>query len=341
MPSVIEVSRGDLIESRHHVSIAVVRADGVLVGSSGDPDVVSFWRSCAKPFQAVPMIAEGAAAAYAFAPDALALACASHNGEARHVALARQMLAASGSSESDLVCGPHASLNDDVAKAMVAKGEKPTKAHNNCSGKHAGMIALARHSSWPVAGYALPEHPVQQRCLTEVARWTGLDDRAIPHATDGCGVPSFALPLKAMALAWARLGSAFAGDRMTSFPREVQIAAGQLLGAMRGEPFLIAGTGRLDTEIMSAAGGKVIAKVGAEGVYCASIPEQRLGLALKVEDGATRCLGPALLGLLDILLPRAVQGLDEQRRPAIRNTLGADVGRIEPRIVLDRAASRR
>jgi len=340
MASVIEVFRGDLIESRHHVSIAVMRADGTLAGSSGDPDTVAFWRSCAKPFQAMPMIVEGAAAAYGFGTDALALACASHNGEERHVALARAMLAASGSAESDLVCGPHASLNEDVAKAMAARGEKPTKAHNNCSGKHAGMIALARHRSFSVEGYAAPDHPVQRLVLTEVARWTGLTEGAVPHATDGCGVPSFALPLRAMALAWARLGAAFAGDRMAGYPRETQQAAAKLLGSMRSEPFLIAGTARLDTELMAAAGGRIIAKVGAEGVYCAAIPEQRLGLALKVEDGATRCLNPALLGLLDVLLPGAANGLHDQRHPRIRNTLGKDVGRIESRIVLDRGASR-
>ncbi len=340
MPSVIEVFRGDLIESRHHVSIAVVRADGKLVGSSGDPDIVAFWRSCAKPFQAMPMIVEGAAEAWRFGPDALALACASHNGEERHVVLARAMLAASGSSESDLVCGPHSSLNEDVAKAMAARGEKPTKAHNNCSGKHAGMIALARHRGFPVAGYANADHPVQRLVLTEVARWTGLSEAAVPHATDGCGVPSFALPLRAMALAWSRLGAALAGDRIANYPRESQQAAARLIESMRAEPFLIAGTGRLDTELASAASGRVIAKVGAEGVYCATIPEQRLGLALKVEDGATRCLNPALLGLLEVLLPGTVKDLAEQRRPGIRNTLGNEVGHIEARIVLDRAASR-
>lgn len=341
MPSVIEVSRGDLIESRHRVSIAVMRADGVLAGSSGDPDLVAFWRSCAKPFQAMPMIVEGAAGAYSFGTDALALTCASHNGEERHVALARQMLAASGSSEKDLVCGPHASLNEDVAKAMAARGEKPTRAHSNCSGKHAGMIALARHRGFGVGRYADPANPVQRLCLAEVARWTGLPEDKVPFATDGCGVPVFALPLRAMALAWARLGAAFAGDRMAAFPRETQQAAGKLLGAMRSEPFLIAGTARLDTDLMRAAHGRVIAKVGAEGVYCAAIPEQRLGLAIKVEDGATRCLGPSLLGLLDVLMPGTVEGLEEYRRPAIRNTLGNEVGRVEPRIVLDRGASAR
>src|SRR5438105_3248998 len=165
MPSVIQVYRGELIESQHRVSLAVVRADGGDVGTSGDPEVVAFWRSCAKPFQAIPMVAEGAAAAFGFGADALALACASHNGEERHVALARRMLAASGSSDADLVCGPHSSISEEVARAMAARGEKPTRAHNNCSGKHAGMIGLAKHKAWGAKGYADPGHPVQRQCI--------------------------------------------------------------------------------------------------------------------------------------------------------------------------------
>lgn len=340
MPSTIDVYRGDLIESRHHLSFAVVRADGELIASSGDPELTAFWRSCAKPFQAIPMIVDGAAKRYGFGADALALACASHNGEERHVALARQMLAASGATEDDLVCGPHASLNDDVAKAMTSAGEKPTRAHNNCSGKHAAMIALARHAEWGASGYAEPDHPLQQRCLAEVAHWCDLPVASVQHATDGCGVPSFALPLSAMAMAWARLGSAAAGDRIHGMLKESQKAAASLVRAVCEQPFLIAGTARLDTDLLAASRGRIVAKVGAEGVYCASVPEQRIGLALKVEDGATRCLGPALLGLLEALVPDLVPALAEHRTCEIRNTLGNVVGHIEPRIVLDRGASR-
>jgi L-asparaginase II len=339
MPSTIDVYRGELIESRHHVSVAVMRADGVLTGSSGDPELTAFWRSCAKPFQGIPMIVDGAAEAWGFGSDALALACASHNGEERHVALARTMLAASGATEDDLVCGPHASLNEDVAKAMAARGEKPTRAHNNCSGKHAGMIGFARHAGWGSAGYAKPDHPLQQRCLAEVAHWCDLPVTAVPHATDGCGVPSFALPLSAMALAWSRLGAAVAGDRIHDMSTDSQKAAVRLVRSMIEHPFLVAGTARLDTDLIAASKGAIVAKVGAEGVYCAAIPEQRIGIALKVEDGANRCLGPALLGLLEVLAPGLVPPLESHRHCEIRNTLGNVVGRIEPRIILDRAAS--
>jgi len=249
------------------------------------------------------------------------------------------MLAASGASEDDLVCGPHASLNDDVAKEMNARGEKPTKASNNCSGKHAGMIGLARHCQWGSKGYERPDHPLQRRCLQEVGRWTGVAPERIPFATDGCGVPTFALPLQAMALGWARLGAAFAGDPVSNASTDARTAAATLVEAMTKNPFLVAGSARLDTELMQAVNGRIVTKVGAEGVYCAAIPAERVGIALKIEDGAPRCLGPALLGLFDQLLPGVVPAFEDHRHPAITNTLHAAVGRIEPRIVLDRAAS--
>jgi L-asparaginase II len=339
MPSFVDVFRGDILESRHTVSIAVVHADGSLRFKSGEPDKVAFWRSCAKPFQAIPSITLGASAAFGFGEDAHALQCASHNGEPRHVEVARAMLAACGASESDLVCGPHASLNDDVAKEMTSRGEKPTKAHNNCSGKHAGMIALARHGKWE-GGYARPDHPVQQHCLAEVARWANLAADKVPLATDGCGVPCFALPLRNMALAYARLGAASLGDGVDGVPDDARGAAKELVGAMRAHPFLIAGTARLDTDLLDASRWRVIAKVGAEGVYCAMIPEQRLGIALKIEDGATRALGPALLGLLDVVAQGVIHGLDPYRSPAIKNTLGAAVGRIAPHISLQQGATK-
>jgi L-asparaginase II len=251
------------------------------------------------------------------------------------------MLQASGAAEGDLVCGPHASLNDDVARAMARAGEQPTRAHNNCSGKHAGMIALAKHRGWDVAGYARADHPVQRLILAEVARWTGLETHEVPHATDGCGVPCFALPLRNMALAYARLAAAAAGEPVEGVPAAANEAARALVAAMRQHPFLIAGTARLDTDLVQATAGRVIAKVGAEGVYCAMIPEQRLGLALKIEDGALRALNPALIGLLEVLLPGVTGRLDGHRDVSIKNTRGEVVGHVVPRIAPQRSATKR
>ena len=339
MTSYVQVTRGDLVESRHRVTIAVADPTGRLVAWSGDPQFVTYWRSSAKFFQAIPLVADGAADALGIGAEELALACASHNGEERHAALARAMLARAGAGEQDLVCGPHSSLAESVAKAMAARGEKPTKAHNNCSGKHAGMIAVGRHAGWGSDGYHVPSHPVQRRCLVEVARWTGIPVDGIPHGTDGCGVPSFAVPLAAMAAAYARLGAAAAGDDVPSVPAASVAAARRLVAGVRAHPFLLAGSTRLDTELLEVTHGRVIAKVGAEGVYSAVIPDMRLGLALKVEDGATRAAGPALLALLDQIAPGAVPDLEGQRVPGVKNTLGGMVGALEPCIELDRSAS--
>jgi len=339
MASYVQVTRGDLVESRHNVSIAVADSSGRLVAWSGEPQLVTFWRSAAKFFQAVPLVSDGAADAFGIGDEELALACASHNGEARHAELARTLLGRSGATETDLVCGPHSSLAEPVAKAMAARGEQPTRAHNNCSGKHAGMIAVGRHAGWGSDGYQVPSHQVQRRCLHEVARWTGIHVDGIPHGTDGCGVPSFALPLAAMATAYARLGAAVAGDDVPAVPADSLAAARRLVAAVRAHPFLLAGTARLDTELLEATRGRVIAKVGAEGVYSATIPDMRLGLALKVEDGATRAATPALLTLLDQIAPGAVPDLTEHRVPGVKNTLGQMVGALEPHIELLRGAS--
>jgi L-asparaginase II len=339
MASCVQVTRGDLVESRHRLTIAVADATGRLVAWSGDPQTVTYWRSAAKFFQAVPLVADGAADAFGLGAEELALACASHNGEERHAALARGMLARAGAGEDDLVCGPHSSLAESVAKAMAARGERPTKAHNNCSGKHAGMIAAGRHAGWGSEGYHVPSHPVQRRCLDEVARWTGIPVDGIPHGTDGCGVPSFAVPVASMAAAYARLGAAVAGDDVPTVPAASVAAVRRLVAAVRAHPYLLAGTGRLDTELLEATRGRIIAKVGAEGVYSATIPDMRIGLALKVEDGSTRAAVPALLALLDQVAPGVVPELREQRIPGVRNTLGQMVGALEPRIELHRGAS--
>jgi L-asparaginase II len=335
MTSTVDALRGEVIESRHRVSAAVCRGDGALVVATGDPDLVTFWRSAAKFFQALPLVADGAADALGLSDEELALACASHNGEPAHVSAARRFLARSGSREEDLVCGPHPSLSEAVARAMSERGERPTRAHSNCSGKHAGMLALARWRRWDVS-YAAPAHPVQRRCLAEVSAWTGVSAPAIGLATDGCGVPSFALPLKAMAAAYARVADAAAG-REVALPEGRGPAMARVVGAVRRNPFMIAGTGRLDTLLLEATKGAVVSKVGAEGVYCAALPEPGLGLALKVEDGDARSVGPALLALLAILAPGLVHLDGELREPPIRNSLGSVVGRLVPRVSLDRA----
>src|SRR6266568_3850028 len=296
----VEQIRGGVVEAVHEVHVAVVDSTGGLVGRMGDPELVTFWRSAAKPFQALPLVEDGAAARFGLTSEELALTCASHSSEP-----------------------------DRVAQDYQTRGLRLTAVYSNCSGKHAGMLALARHHGWPTEFYTRLEHPVQQRCLLEVSRWTELGVGDIRTAVDGCGVVCFGLPLRNMALAYARLGRD-AGSEM----RDASVAnasriphpASRIVEGMLRHPDLIAGEGRPCTEIMRAHPGRVIAKVGAEGVYCALLTQERLGVALKVADGHAVASALAVAAVLEELglRPRPA-GLTA--RPNV-NTRGETVGEL-------------
>jgi L-asparaginase II len=272
---------------------------------------VTFWRSAAKPFQALPLVIDGVVDALRLTPRDLALACASHSSEPPQVELVRGFLAKIGCREADLACGPHTPLSEAVAQDYRARGATLTAVHSNCSGKHTGMLALAKHRGWPIANYVAADHPVQRRCLEEVSRWSGVAQDKIGTGVDGCGVVCYALPVRAMALAYARLGR--------GTPHAAQIVA-----AMLAHPELVAGEGRPCTELMRAFPGRVVAKVGAEGVYSALIVEEGLGVALKVADGYGAAAVLALGAVLDELgLGEPPPGL--RARP-IRNSRGLVVG---------------
>ena len=299
----VEATRGGIVESVHRVSLAVVDREGCLVASAGDPELVTFWRSAAKPFQAMPLVTDGAADHFGFGPQELALACASHSSEPTHRAVAERMLALLGLGEEALACGPHPPLSPLVANEVVRKGIVMTPVWSNCSGKHAGMLALARFHDWPLAGYERRGHPVQERMLREVERWTGIPSDRLALGVDGCTVVSFGLTLSAMARAYARFG-------VSEEP-----AARRLRAAMAGEPLLTAGAARLETALAEATVGRVIAKIGADGVYCATLPEAGLGVALKVEDGDMASLGPALLATLRELAAHRASGFEPAAWP--------------------------
>ncbi len=318
----VGITRGEHLESRHRVHAAVVAAGIGLVGAAGNPDLAVPWRSCAKPFQLMPLVAAGGLESLEWGDDQIAIACGSHGGEPEHVALVRQMLADVGLEEGDLACGPHEPLSRRGARALRDAGEAPTRLHNNCSGKHAAMLARARLAGWPTAGYEAVAHPVQESCLGTVAAWTSVRVEDIGWAVDGCGVVVHILPLRGMAAAWSRLGrDAHAGDDIPA----------RITHAMATRPFLVGGTNRFDTILMEETGGRIVSKVGAEGVHCASVPDLGIGVAIKVEDGATRAQYPALLALLSRLgaLPDPLpQRLEDILAPRIRNTRGAVVGEV-------------
>jgi L-asparaginase II len=302
----------------------VVDAADDLVGRARDPGTVTMWRSCAKPFQVMPLLASGAFDEIGWGDDELALACASHGGEPEHVAITESMLRDLGLEEGDLACGPHEPLSPRGVRILRESGGRPTRLHNNCSGKHAAMLARAIVRGWPAEGYEREEHPVQRAALEEVARWTGVPASQIVLAVDGCGVVVFGLPLDAMARAYARLATA--GDRGDEIPSRIT-------RAIATRPFLFGGTERFDSLLVEESGGRVISKIGAEGVHSVAVLDQRIGFAVKVEDGAMRAQYPAVLHMLELLgaLPeRLSPRLAEYARSRIRNTRGEVVGELLP-----------
>lgn len=324
-PFRLEATRGGIPESVHRVSVAVVDAEGRPVAVAGNPSLVAFWRSAAKPFQAMPLVAEGVADRVGFTPRELALACASHSSEPAHLEVVDAMLHKVGLGEEALACGPHPPLSPAVAEQVLREGTVLTPRWSNCSGKHAAMLAMAVVHHWPIQGYERAGHPLQLRILAEVERWTGLATSELTLGVDGCTVVSFGLPLRAMALAYARFGVS------------AEPAAIRLREAMTGFPTMIAGRDRLCTDLGHAAHGAAIAKLGADGIYCAALPRAGLGLALKIEDGDTRGLGPALLGVLQRLADRRSLGFDpgglgpgvaRHAELTILNTRGAPTGSL-------------
>ncbi len=275
-PVLIEVTRGPLVESWHRGSLAVAGPSGALALALGDVASPVYPRSAIKALQALPLLETGAADRFGYGAAEIALACGSHAGTERHASLAASMLKRAGLSPSALHCGAHAPLGASAANALIAAGEAPTQLHNNCSGKHAGMLALCRANGWPTQGYRLPDHPVQRAALAAHAEAAEVGEDELPTGVDGCGVVTFALPLERMAHAFARF--------------EQLDGAARVAAGMREHPDLIRGPRAADTRLMRALPGW-IAKGGAEGLLCAA--GHGVGVALKCEDGNSRALGPA------------------------------------------------
>jgi L-asparaginase II len=318
----VVLTRGNAVESYHRVHAAVVGEGDRLIGEAGDPGAVTFWRSSAKPFQIMPFIASGGFDAVGWGDEQLAVACGSHGGEPEHVAIVEEMLSDLGLEEGDLACGPQEPLAPRGAKILRESGIRARRTHNNCSGKHAAMLGCARQNGWPIEGYERIEHPVQQSILNHVALWTDMRPSQLELAVDGCGVVVFGLPLDHMARAYARLGSA---------ARRGEEIAMRVVRAMLAHPFLVGGTDRFDTILIEETEGRVVSKIGAEGVHSAVVVGSGVGIALKVEDGCSRAQYPALLHLLqevDELPDPLPQRLAEFLRKPVRNTRGEVVGEI-------------
>jgi L-asparaginase II len=306
----VEVTRGSAVESRHRVAVALVDVAGRAQLRHGAIDQPVYARSALKPIQALALVETGAAAAFAVTPRELALACASHNGEPMHVDAVRAWLARLDLDERALECGAHLPNHPPSAAALLRGGDAPSAAHNNCSGKHAGFLTVARHLGHPTAGYIRPEHPVQQHVLGAIEQMVGLDLGRAPRGTDGCGIPVIGVPLENLAYAMARFG---APDNL---PDARATAARRLYAAMAATPEMVAGSGRFCTIALQALGGRGIVKTGAEGVFMAAFPEFGLGAALKVIDGARRAAEVAMATLIfDLGL------VDAEKQPTLRRYL--------------------
>ena len=323
-PVVIEVTRGPVVESRHEGIAAVVKPDGTIVGAWGDIDRPILPRSANKPIQAMAFVESGAVERFGLGNEHIALACASHSGEKRHVETVRAWLVKVGLSEADLECGIHPPRLQATIEELARTGKSATAAYNNCSGKHSGFLTTALQYGEPTRGYIKYDHPVQRRLREVMTDLCGDDANGFPYGTDGCGIPTLATPLKSLARAMANMAEP---SRLSNKHAE---AATRIRAAMNAEPFMMAGTGRFCTRINQALPGVAQIKTGAEGVFCGMLPTLGLGIAIKILDGAARAAEVAMASLLHHfdVLPAAER--DEILHPPVRNVVGLLVGEMRP-----------
>jgi L-asparaginase II len=331
-PVLVEITRGDLVESVHRGSIAIADANGAIVFALGDVETPDYPRSSLKPIQALPLLESGAAEAFGLSDEEVALACASHSGEPMHTTRVATWLERIGCTADDLACGAHPVRYEPVWEAMVKRGEAPTRIHNNCSGKHTGFLTVARHWDIATAGYEKHDHPVQRAVAKALGELSGIGGE-LPWGVDGCAAPNFALSLTGFARALAKLAAPAA------LPAPRAAAAKRIVRAMTAYPELVSGTGRACAILMRAGQGRVAVKTGAEGFFAAMIPELGYGVALKIDDGAGRASETTMAVILDKfgLLGDDKPAHDMVRAP-ITNTRNTIVGERRPAAALRDAA---
>ena len=320
------VLRSGEVESLHLGWLVVLDADGRVLAQVGD-DAAIYTRSSLKPLQALPLIATGGAERWGLTPEELAVTAASHAGSRMHRATVLSLLTKAGLTPDQLACGTHMPYDDEAARELICRGEPPTLLHCNCSGKHAGMLALAKHMGWPTEGYHLLEHPVQQAVRDVVLAVTGVSPDALIHGIDGCGLPVWRMPLSRLAQGFARLG------RPETLPERWREPARRIVEAMAEHPERVSGPGRFDTELMRLTQGRLVGKGGGEAVHAGIVREHGWGWALKVADGNRRATPPAILDVLERLgglTAEDREALARWKRPELRNNRQETVGAIVP-----------
>jgi L-asparaginase II len=322
-PVLVNTLRGELIENRHRGAIAVCDPSGRLVHAWGDVDALVYPRSAIKALQALPLVESGAADHFQLSGAELALACSSHGGEPKHTTAVHNWLTRLELDDDALECGPHAPSNDKAAAALILNHVAPGRIHNNCSGKHTGMLATARFLEEETHGYIEREHPVQQRWMDALGAMADINMHRLPWSYDGCGIPVIAMPLKSIATAFARV----------AVPDDLTAARGsavdRITTAIAANPFMVGGSGRLCTEIMELTGRRVIVKTGAAGVYTAALRDKNLGVALKIDDGTSEAAQVAILAVLtklDSMHAAELEALAQRCRMPITNTRGVLTG---------------
>jgi len=323
-PVVIEVTRGPLVESRHEGAAAVVKPDGTVVASWGDIDARILPRSANKPIQAMAFVESGAVERFGLGDEHIALSCASHNGEKRHVETVRAWLKTVSLGEGDLECGTHPPRLQATIEELVRENALPTAAFNNCSGKHSGFLSTAVAYGEPTKGYITYDHPVQKRLRAVMTDLCGSNADDFAYGTDGCGIPTLATPLQSLARAMANMAEP---SRLSNKHAE---AATRIRAAISAEPFMMAGTGRFCTRINALLPGTAQVKTGAEGVFCGMLPTLGLGIALKMWDGAGRAAEVAMATLLGHLGVLPADRKDELLHPPVKNVVGLLVGEMRP-----------
>ncbi len=323
----LNYTRGSHIENIHRGDVVAVSVKGDVIDAVGNENLPMFWRSAAKPFQALPFVKDGGMERYNITEEELALLVSSHSGEKNHVELVRDILRKLDLTEEDLDCGAARPMSGKAFADLIRNGEKPGAVHNPCSGKHSQILALSKMLGIPVKDYIRPDHKAERIIFRHVAMAAKMDESKLEIGIDGCGVPVFYLPLYNMALAYARLSAPEQGEW-----GEYENAAARILNAMSSYPQVLSGTGRIDAEVSIATKGRIVAKIGADAVYCIAVKGEGLGIAFKIENGSYQAVTPVVIGVLKrlkLLSEKETEYLDNKFPPVLKNHRGEVIGTIE------------